>query len=150
MSTAGNADIVTQIQDHLNALVSSFFNFTGALQRDAPPVNVKGGTVARNANQIDVGEQTAFMAKQIATQSRILEELITKLPDLSLSEAQQLNAIAAAQLADEEEGIILGQQLSFAEKELSTVQDLFGILADSRLLKQNPSSEQVTESKNES
>eukprot|EP00884_Botryococcus_braunii_P000814 jgi/Botrbrau1/10733/Bobra.180_2s0004.1 len=104
MSTAGNADVVTQIQDHLNALVSSFFNFTGALQRDAPPVSIRGGTVVRNAKEIDVGEQTAFMAKQIATQSRILEELITRLPDLSLSEEQQLEAIAAAQLANEAEG----------------------------------------------
>jgi Subunit 21 of Mediator complex len=135
MSTSGTADIVTQIQDHLNGLLSSFFNFTGALQRDAPPVTVKGEPAIRNSNQIDMGapEQTVFMAKQVAEQCKLLEELIIKLPDLALSETQQLEAIAAIQLDNDEEGSSLGIEIGRAAKELSAIQNLFGVLADSKL-----------------
>lgn len=134
MSSENNCDIVTQIQDHLNALLSSFYNFAGALQRDAPPASVKGEEVVRNANQSDVQEQMDFMAKHLVKQSKLLEELIGKLPDLRESELQQLEAIASAQATNDDMGNSLGEDLQLAQKEQFRAQDLFGILADNRLL----------------
>lgn len=134
MSSENNCDIVTQIQDHLNALLSSFFNFAGALQRDAPPASVKGEEVVRNANQNDVEEQMDFMAKHLVKQSKLLEDLIRMLPDLQESEMQQLEAIASAQATNDSLGDSLEQDLHLAQRELLRAQDLFGILADDRLL----------------
>lgn len=39
---APEADVVTQIQDHIALICARFFNFIGALQRDAPPAPLHG------------------------------------------------------------------------------------------------------------
>ena len=41
-----DADVVSQIQDHIALLCSRFFNFIGALQRDAPPVPLHAEPIA--------------------------------------------------------------------------------------------------------
>jgi hypothetical protein len=133
-----SSDVLTQIQDLLNGLVSNFFNFAGALQRDAPPGSIKGEDAPAGPHAINVGEQTTFMAREIAKQSKLLDELINKLPDLKLSDAQQLEAIAAAQRSNEQVGEALRQELRRAGAELSAAQDLFGVLADDKLLQKPP------------
>jgi len=40
-----SADIVDELNKHLHSLSASFFNFVGALQRDAPPASLDGETV---------------------------------------------------------------------------------------------------------
>jgi hypothetical protein len=37
-----NADIVDELNKRLHSLSASFFNFVGALQRDAPPASLDG------------------------------------------------------------------------------------------------------------
>lgn len=138
MTSSGNnesrTDVITQIQDHLNVLVSNFFNFAGALQRDAPPASMKGEDAPTGPHPMNVEEQTNLMAREVANQSKLLDELISKLPDLTLSDTQQLEAIAAAQRSNEQVGEALREELRRAGSELSTAQDLFGVLADGKLL----------------
>ena len=90
---ASSNDLITQIQDHLTGLCSMFFNFAGALQRDAGPVCVADEPepemgVTRPKHNI------TEMAAQIAVASKQLDELIGKLPSISRTEQQQLQAIA--------------------------------------------------------
>ena len=91
--SARAADLVTQIQDHLNGLCSMFFNFAGALQRDAAPVSVAGEPAPEapaNRQKHDIKE----MATQIAQASKQLDELIGRLPSLTQTEQEQLQDIA--------------------------------------------------------
>lgn len=56
------ADVLTQLQDQTNLLCSRLFNFLGALQRDAPPVSVKGeGVLLPNAGTIDAQVIRSFL-----------------------------------------------------------------------------------------
>lgn len=47
-SVKEEADVVTQLQDHIALICSRFFNFIGALQRDAPPAPIH---IAGNPDQ---------------------------------------------------------------------------------------------------
>ena len=57
-----------QIQEHTTALCAHFFNFTGALQRDAPPVGLDGdGPPVQpppTAAQLDTVSKVPQMAEQ--------------------------------------------------------------------------------------
>ncbi len=58
-----------QIQEHTTALCAHFFNFTGALQRDAPPVGLDGdGPPVQpppTAAQLDTVSKVPQMAEQV-------------------------------------------------------------------------------------
>ena len=40
-------DVVARIQDEIARLCAGFFNFVGALQRDAPPSSISGENILR-------------------------------------------------------------------------------------------------------
>ena len=42
---APEADVVTQIQDHIALICARLYNFIGALQRDAPPAPLHGEAI---------------------------------------------------------------------------------------------------------
>jgi hypothetical protein len=42
---APEADVVTQIQDQIALICARFYNFIGALQRDAPPAPLHGEAI---------------------------------------------------------------------------------------------------------
>ncbi|BDA41651.1 probable mediator of RNA polymerase II transcription subunit 21 [Coccomyxa sp. Obi] len=128
-----NTDLVTQLQDQLSVLCSLFFNFTGALQRDAPPVSVRGEPVDPIANAQDTPAQVGAMAEQIVSASKVLDDLIAHLPDISATEEDQLEAIVNLQLENDKVGDELRDMQKVAEFELQKVQAVFGILADDAL-----------------
>jgi hypothetical protein len=63
------ASTTTQIQEHTTALCAHFFNFTGALQRDAPPLGLDGGALLAQAPptaaQLDTVSKIPQMAEQV-------------------------------------------------------------------------------------
>ncbi|CAL8460579.1 g108 [Coccomyxa elongata] len=128
-----NTDLVTQLQDQLSALCSLFFNFTGALQRDAPPVSVRGEPVEPVVNAQDTPAQVGAMAEQVVTASKVLDDLIAHLPDISATEEDQLEAIINLQIKNDKVGVELRDMQKAAHFQLQKVQALFGVLADDAL-----------------
>lgn len=128
-----NTDLVTQLQDQLSLLCSLFFNFTGALQRDAPPVSVRGEPVESVVNAQDTPAQVGAMAEQVVSASRVLDELIANLPDISATEEDQLKTIVNLQVENDRIGVELRNMQKAAQVELQKVQALFGVLADDAL-----------------
>ena len=64
-------DLVTHIQGETTALCAHFFNFTGSLQRDAPPVSLAGEPLAaasQPASGADTLAQIPGMAEQVSVQ----------------------------------------------------------------------------------
>jgi hypothetical protein len=58
---APEADVVTQIQDHIALICSRFYNFIGALQRDAPPAPLHGEVVPDQRHErLQVGPAPQF------------------------------------------------------------------------------------------
>lgn len=47
-------DLVSELQNQVTALCGNLFNFLGALQRDAPPVSVRGEGVLASGGALDV------------------------------------------------------------------------------------------------
>ena len=63
-------DIVTQLQDQLALICSRFFNFIGALQRDAPPAPLHGEAVQDQRHQaLEVRKKYFFLHQFIPRQS---------------------------------------------------------------------------------
>jgi hypothetical protein len=53
---APEADVVTQIQDHIALICARFYNFIGALQRDAPPAPLHGDAIPDQRHEhLEVG-----------------------------------------------------------------------------------------------
>ncbi|KAK9813939.1 hypothetical protein WJX73_005732 [Symbiochloris irregularis] len=122
-------DLITQIQDHLNDLCAMFFNFAGSLQRDAAAVAVGEEQVPDQPVGVPKHDIKA-MATQIVQASKQLDELICQLPELSLTEGQQLDKISRVKSASESQGQELREAVQLAEGRLALVQDMFAALAD--------------------
>lgn len=90
--TANATDLVTQIQDNLGDLCAMFFNFAGALQRDAAPISTSGEVVT-DISTARPKHDVQAMASQIAQASKQLDELIGQLPTLDEAEQEQLQKI---------------------------------------------------------
>lgn len=86
------SDLVTQIQDHLNGLCSMFYNFTGALQRDAAPRPV-ADEPAPEASGSHPKHNVKEMAGQLAQASKQLDDMIGQLPAIDRTEDEQLQAL---------------------------------------------------------
>jgi hypothetical protein len=57
---APEADVVTQIQDHIALICARFYNFIGALQRDAPPAPLHSEVIPDQRHEhLQVGSTTA-------------------------------------------------------------------------------------------
>lgn len=128
-------DVVTEAQQQLSVLCSHFYATIGSLQRDAPPLTVKGEPLlgAAEALQTPIREQTHTMAQQVIQSSKQLERLILQLPDRLESEEQQFAALRDLQQQHTEAGITLNTTLKQAHNCLTLIQDRFAELADKHL-----------------
>ena len=106
-----------------------------ALQRDAPPVSVRGETVEPAAASQETIAQIQPMAEQIVGASKTLDSLIQHLPDISDTEQEQLERIAALLAENEAVGSELREVQRQAAGQLMRVQALYGALADAELQK---------------
>ena len=111
------------------------------LQRDAPPVSVRGEAVEPGAASQDTIAQIQPMAEQIVGASKLLDELIGHLPATPDTEQQQLSRIAALLAENEAVGSELREVQGQAAGQLMRVQALFGVLADAELRRRSASAE---------
>jgi hypothetical protein len=107
------------------------------MQRDAPPVSVRGEAVEPGAASQDTISQIQPMAEQIVGASKQLDQLIKHLPDIPDTEEEQLSRIAAVLAENEAVGSELREVQRQAANQLSRVQALFGVLADAELRKRS-------------
>ena len=131
----GQTDVVTEAQQQLLVLYSHFFATVGSLQRDAPPVSVKGETLLAPlvATQPLIREQTKTMAQQVIAASKRLENLIQELPDSMQTEEVQLDRLESLQQQHTQAGVELNAALQDAQGSLVKVQDCFAELVDKQL-----------------
>jgi hypothetical protein len=63
---APDMDVVTQIQEHIALLCARFFNFIGALQRDAPPAPLHNAAAPDpREEEVQVGAATGFAQRRL-------------------------------------------------------------------------------------
>ena len=102
------ADLVSQLQENLNILLSQYISAVGTLQRDAGPVSLRGEQVMPSAEQqtsqpeAPSSQQISEFAQQIANTSKSISGLVQQLPDVTQSEEEQLQGIAQLQVEQEE------------------------------------------------
>lgn len=130
MST--HSDLLTQLQAALNSLCSMFFNFVGALQRDAPPVKVKEELLS-DVSTYDLNKDTTFMATQLISGFKVVEELINALPNACGDNAVESKAFEALQSESHELSKQLQAEGKKAQELLHIVQELFGLLVEYKL-----------------
>ncbi len=128
-------DTVTEAQQQLSVLCSHFFATIGSLQRDAPPLTVKGEPVQAPTTTLEtpISEQTQTMAQQVIQSSKQLEKLLMQLP--ARVEPQQVQLTSLQQLLQQHTaaGAALDAALHQAQEHLSQVQDCFAEVADKHL-----------------
>ena len=131
----GQTDSVTEAQQQLLVLCSHFFATVGSLQRDAPPLSVKGEPLLAPpaATQPSISEQTKNMAQQVIEASRRLEKLILELPGSVQPEEEQLDGLESLQQQHTQAGVELSAALQEAHNSLAKVQDCFAELVDKQL-----------------
>lgn len=131
----GQTDVVTEAQQQLLVLCSHFFATVGSLQRDAPPLSVKGEALLAPpvAAQAPISEQTKPMAQQVIEASKRLEKLILELPDSVQTEEQQMHRLESLQQQHTQAGIELSAALQEAQGSLAAVQDCFAQLVHKHL-----------------
>ncbi|KAL3144903.1 hypothetical protein ABBQ32_003412 [Trebouxia sp. C0010 RCD-2024] len=131
----GHTDVVTEAQQQLLVLCSHFSATVGSLQRDAPPLSVKGEPLlAAVRTPFSINEQTRTMAQQVIEASTRLEKLLLELPDTVQTEEQCLDRLKVLQQQHAQAGLDLAAALQEAQMLLAEVQDCFGGLADIMLL----------------
>ncbi|XP_042461637.1 mediator of RNA polymerase II transcription subunit 21-like isoform X1 [Zingiber officinale] len=134
-------DIISQLQEQVNAMGLLILNTFGTLQRDAPPVRLSPNypEPAANASEetIDIMEHPKTMSTALVEAAKKqFDVLVTALP-LSGEEAQ-LKRIAELQAENEAVRLELQKQLEATEKELKQVQELFDEAADNCLNLKKP------------
>ena len=136
------ADLVTQIQQQINRLCFLFFNDVGSLQRDAPPVSIRGEPVTTsNGSSYDVDKQATEMADQLAQSVPPLLALIDRIPDTSETEDDAIAEIATLQQQAQELDTQLRGALKGAEAQLRDAQAVYGLLAQHQLRQRKPPDE---------
>ncbi len=126
---------VTQLQSELHRLSELFFGTVGELQRDAPPVSVKGEELVEPpSTSYSAEERAKGFAQELAQASRNLEQFIDGLPG-PVDEAGQLRRIAALQdeshAMDEE----LRLERARSEGKLRQVHEMYAALAEGQLMR---------------
>lgn len=135
MWTMSQSDTVTEAQRQLAVLCSHIYATIGALQRDAPPLAVKGEPLLGDPSslQTPISEQTRVMAQQVVQASKQFEKLVSSLPDELEPESQQLATLQDLQQKHTEASQALEQSLQQAQDTLIEVQDAFADTADRQL-----------------
>ncbi|KAL2475600.1 Mediator of RNA polymerase II transcription subunit 21 [Abeliophyllum distichum] len=137
-------DIISQLQEQLNAIASLAFNTFGTLQRDAPPVRLSPNypepptTMAAEDDATDLAEQPKLVSAELVKAAKQFDALVAALPLSEGGEEAQLKRIAELQDENDAIGQELQKQLETAEKELKQVQELFSQAADNCLNLKKP------------
>lgn len=137
------AELVTALQDQINAINRDFFDFVGVLQRDAPPVAVAGEAVLPGPGQAppasagwDATAATDRMARELTARVQAMQKLIDQLPhDLVQDENNHYARIAQLQQQDAEASRKLGAAVQAAEEQLLELQRAYALLAQHELQK---------------
>eukprot|EP00879_Flechtneria_rotunda_P004396 GHRR01004647.1.p1 GENE.GHRR01004647.1~~GHRR01004647.1.p1 ORF type:complete len:193 (+),score=108.56 GHRR01004647.1:628-1206(+) len=95
------AELLTQLQDQLDALTKKFYECVGVLQRDAPPISATGEAIlaAAPAPGFNVQEYVQEMSKEIVELVSQTDKLLQLLPDglgVHPLNSQTLEPLAAA------------------------------------------------------
>ncbi|KAL2495369.1 Mediator of RNA polymerase II transcription subunit 21 [Forsythia ovata] len=137
-------DIISQLQEQLNAIASLAFNTFGTLQRDAPPVRLSPNypepptTMAAEDDAADLAEQPKLVSAELVKAAKQFDALVAALPLSEGGEEAQLKRIAELQAENDAIGQELQKQLETAEKELKQVQEIFSQAADNCLNLKKP------------
>jgi mediator of RNA polymerase II transcription subunit 21 len=146
------AELLTQLQDQVDAVSRKFFESVGVMQRDAPPYAAPGGpplAAAEPSPGFDVQANARRMAAEITQQVQLTEQLLQLLPDgLGCthsssssqgegSQQQQQEPFTAEVRALQQQHQEMSQQLQQAvgevEGELLQLQLLYSALAKAKL-----------------
>ncbi|KAK9842976.1 hypothetical protein WJX74_005132 [Apatococcus lobatus] len=124
-------DMISQLQDHLSSACSLFVNFTGAIQRDAPPSRVGDHKVL---DELLIPNRptlppTKDLAKDLLQCFKTMDTLLAQIPELTQTEEQQLEAIRLLQVQHDSLGSELRQQAAATEELQQQVQSLHAVLA---------------------
>ncbi|EPS73797.1 hypothetical protein M569_00958 [Genlisea aurea] len=123
-------DIISQLQEQVNTIVSLAFNTFGTLQRDAPPVQLSPNYPEPPSNATEdvasLAEQPKLLTAELVKAAKQFDLLVGALPLSEGGEEAQLKRIAELQAENDAIGHELQKQLEgAAEKELKQVQELF-------------------------
>ncbi|XP_039139505.1 mediator of RNA polymerase II transcription subunit 21 [Dioscorea cayenensis subsp. rotundata] len=134
-------DIISQLQDQVNAIAAIAVDIFGTLQKDAPPVRLSPNYPEPPANpsdeNVNIPELTKTMSGALVQAAKKFDTLVSALP-LSGGEEAQLKRIAELQAENEVVGLELQKQLEAADQELKQVQELFNQAADNCLNLKKP------------
>ncbi|GMH42587.1 hypothetical protein BSKO_10506 [Bryopsis sp. KO-2023] len=143
------ADYVTRLQNEVNGMCSLFFNFAGALQRDAPKASVGGETITQEST-FNVEEQSKMMADQLMEASREIDRIVSKLPPLGRSTQDRQKKIVEMW----KEKIALEEALKAEAEELemvmSELREVHGTLVEDIVTENAESSESESDSEKNS
>ncbi|GBG70444.1 hypothetical protein CBR_g6572 [Chara braunii] len=129
-------DVVSQLQDQANHMASLFFNYVGALQRDAPPVRLGDEPPPPPPPpEVDVKGQGKMMATAVVQAAKTFDALVGALPVTAGGEEEQLKRIAELQAENEAVANELQSELSAMEAELAQVREVFHLVVDHCLRK---------------
>jgi hypothetical protein len=145
-------ELLTQLQDQIDAVSRKFFESVGVMQRDAPPFAAPGGpplAAAAPSPGFDVQANAARMAAEITQQVQLTEQLLQLLPDglgcinssgngsSQEDSSQQQDAFTAEVRALQQQHQQVSQQLQQAvgevEGELLQLQLMYAALAKAKL-----------------
>mmetsp|Transcript_6425 Transcript_6425/g.40139 ORF Transcript_6425/g.40139 Transcript_6425/m.40139 type:complete len:136 (+) Transcript_6425:2771-3178(+) len=91
-------DVVGQLQEEVNHLCALMYNYTGSLQRDAPPASLGDEPAGSGpVPNYDVPKETRGMAKAVVQASKTIDEIIRTLPPID-SEEEQVQRILELQV----------------------------------------------------
>mmetsp|Transcript_44523 Transcript_44523/g.74289 ORF Transcript_44523/g.74289 Transcript_44523/m.74289 type:complete len:135 (+) Transcript_44523:211-615(+) len=132
-------DIVTQLQDEVNSLSTLYWNYTGILQRDAPPLAVGEEAVPTDAAHESqrLVEECKRMATAVVDATKLIDTLASNLPPIKPNGEAQLARIDELQKQNEELEKELVEELELADIELKRVQALYKLVTDEALLRQD-------------
>mmetsp|Transcript_26931 Transcript_26931/g.32692 ORF Transcript_26931/g.32692 Transcript_26931/m.32692 type:complete len:174 (+) Transcript_26931:105-626(+) len=151
------ADIVTQLQDEVNALCCLMWNYTGMLQRDAPPISVRGeklmgtgetaegggeassgaGASANGGLQPQTMEQAQQMAEAIMHASNRVNDMVEALPDIQIDEDKQLEQLRELQRQNDALGAELAREIEHTDEELKRMRGILTAVTDEALMTTN-------------
>jgi hypothetical protein len=103
------------------------------LQRDAPPSSVRGEPIEEKPGPNNIVLQIDVMAQQLVDACKQLDDLMQHIPDITLSEEQQLDVIVSLQQENDRLGDELRDMQKRAQNQLAKLHALFGVLADDAL-----------------
>mmetsp|Transcript_15449 Transcript_15449/g.29805 ORF Transcript_15449/g.29805 Transcript_15449/m.29805 type:complete len:145 (-) Transcript_15449:1849-2283(-) len=136
-------DLVTQLQEEVSALHALMWNYTGVLQRDAPPASLSGEPLLseRAANGLGAADiktaadEPARMAEAVVSSVKRIDALAARLPPIDSDPNAQSARLAALQARNEALARELETEIANADKALAETRELYTEVTDEILLK---------------